>query len=107
MERIKLGNIYWLKTENDIAHPHVVIKLDHEKVTVCAITTNAKKVNMPGNVVLDLGEGNLDKQSIVEVSKVITLDESQLTQLIGTLSEHRVIEILKGIRFLENTYFNS
>lgn len=101
---INLGDIFWLKTENDIAHPHVVIKLTPIKLV--ATTTNVKKASMPGNVVLDLNEGNLEKQSIVEVAKVVQVDESQLTQHIGTLNQLRINEIIKGIEFLNNTYFN-
>ena len=53
------GDIYWLKPqdENAIAHPQVVIHVkassQGEIVTLCALTTNMRKLNMPGNVLLD------------------------------------------------------
>ncbi len=94
----ELGEIYWLKTESEIHHPHVVVKL--LPLTVCAITTNMTKQNLPGNVTLSAKEGGLEKQSIVEVSKDIEIDQSELGKFIGTLSESRVIEINTGIKFI-------
>lgn len=107
---INQGNIYWLNLEG-IPHPHVVVQENVfnysriETTIVCAITTNQKKVNMPGNVVLDAGEGNLEKESIVEVGKVSTVNKSQLTDFIGTLTEERVREILNGMEFLQKSFF--
>ncbi len=104
---INLGNIYWLQLEESVAHPYVVIRLSSLTADVCALTTNQNKSNMPGNVILDFGEGDLEKQSIVEVSKVARVNKSYLTKFVGKLSEERVEEILKGIRFLKTTYFEN
>ncbi|MEP7103177.1 MAG: type II toxin-antitoxin system PemK/MazF family toxin [Candidatus Dojkabacteria bacterium] len=104
-KEINLGDIFWFIAEGDIAHPHVVINLDSEKATICSITTNTKKLNMPGNVILDPGEGNLDKQSIVEVSKTFVVNKEELKDFIGTLSSDRIAEVQKGIGFLKRTYF--
>jgi mRNA interferase MazF len=105
------GAVFWLKIESKTKHPFVVIQNVEDvcnneiKTTiVCAITTNKKKLNMPGNVVLEIGEGNLEKESIVEVMKVYEVDKSQLIDYIGTLSAQRVTEIRKGIEFLDKTY---
>jgi mRNA interferase MazF len=105
---IKQGDMYWvqLADESDIAHPHVVIEVDTGTVTVCAVTTNAKKISIPGNVLLEVGEANLLKQSIVEVSKAATIDKTALGDYIGTLSEQRVQQILAGIRFVQRSFFN-
>lgn len=45
---------------------------------VCALTSNIKRANTPGNVLLETGEANLPRQSVVEVSKVSTVDKIQL-----------------------------
>jgi mRNA interferase MazF len=105
---IKQGDVYWvqLAAESDIPHPHVVIELDTATVTVCAVTTNAKKLSIPGNVLLEIGEANLLKQSIVEVSKTATIDKTAFGDYIGTLSEQRVQQILAGIRFVQRSFFN-
>jgi mRNA interferase MazF len=98
---ITIGDIYWLQTESDdqIPHPHVVLFTDdqHNLLTMIALTTNMKKISIPGNVLLDVDEANLPKQSIVEVGKVLQVDKSQLGDYIGSLSEKRVKQIIRGI----------
>ena len=72
-----------------------------ETVVVCALTTNAKRAKAPGNVLLEAGEANLPRQSIVVVSQVSTVDKSQLGEYIGSLTPQRVEQILAGMRFLQ------
>jgi mRNA interferase MazF len=105
---IKQGDVYWVQVadESDISHPHVVIELDTATMTVCAVTTNARKISIPGNILLEIGEANLLKQSIVEVSKVAIIDKIVLGSYIGTLSEQRVQQILAGRRFVQRSFFN-
>lgn len=66
-------------------------------VIVCPLTTNLKRADAPGNVLLGKGEGGLPTQSVVNVSQVFTVDKSQLDEYVGTLSTGRMREILDGI----------
>ena len=109
---INQGDVYWVQLdESDIPHPHVVVQEDvfnHSRihsVVVCALTTNMKRVSMPGNVLLDVGEANLPKQSVVEVSKVSAVEKAQLGEYVGSLSQQRVQQILAGMRFLQSSFF--
>lgn len=108
---INQGELYWVQREGEIAHPYVVIQDDvfnHSRLTtvvVCALTTNLHRASLPGNVLLEVGEGNLPKQSVVEVSKVDSLAKTQLGDYIGSLGEHRVAQILAGMRFLQAGFF--
>ena len=114
---INQGDIYWVQlealsgSEPGICHPHVVIQeniLNHSRITTvvaCALTSNRKRANTPGNVLLEIGEANLPKQSIVEVSKVSTVDKTQLGEYIGSLTEQRTHQILAGMRFLQLSFF--
>ena len=105
---INQGDVYWLKLEEPAGypHPHVIIQEDvinHSRiqtVVVCALTTNVKRVNIPGNVLLEAGEANLLKQSIVVVSQVSTVEKAQLGEYIGSLTKERVDQILAGMRFI-------
>lgn len=99
------GDVFWLQPQPGVSHPHVVIQDNGETVVLCSLTTNMKKAQMPGNVLLEIGEANLKKQSIVEVSKVRILSKDQLRELIGTLSTARMVEIAAGIQFLQKSYF--
>jgi len=106
---IKVGDIYWLKSKGLISHPHVVIKINSEenKFTLCSITSNSNKLNLPGNVTLDLNEGNLSKLSIVEVSKTFEVNNTQLIEYIGCLNQNRVNEILQGIKYIDKYLLNT
>ena len=109
---INQGDIYWVDldepsgSEPGYKHPHVVIqnnlfnRSQIRTVSVLALTSNLKRAEAPGNVLLDKGEANLPKQSVVNVSQVFTVDKSQLDEHIGTLASKRVREILNGIKLV-------
>jgi len=105
---VKQGDIFWISPNeanqiaSDYTHPHVVVRDDTPNtIIVCALTTNLKRAKAPGNVLLEEGEGNLPKQSVVVVSQVSTVDKTQLGEYIGTLSEGRINQVLAGIQFLQ------
>ncbi|MEI7846875.1 MAG: type II toxin-antitoxin system PemK/MazF family toxin [Chloroflexota bacterium] len=111
--QVNQGEVYWVMLpEADglgaaIAHPQVIIQADvinHSRiqsVVVVALTTNPKRVNEPGNVLLEVGEANLPKASIVVVSQVTNVAKADLGAYIGQLSAQRVEQILAGMRFLQ------
>jgi mRNA interferase MazF len=115
---INQGDIYWVQLENPnalkpgIPHPYVVIQdnvFNHSRISTvvaCALTSNIKRVsNTPGNILLEVGEANLPKQSVVEVSKVSTVNKAALGEYIGSLTEQRISQILAGMRFLQMSFF--
>jgi len=114
---INQGDIYWLQVEAPqaaqpgIPHPHVVVQdnvFNHSRidtVVICALTSNLKRASLPGNVLLEAGEANLPRQSVVEASKVSSVGKAQLGEYIGSLSEPRIQQILAGMRFLEQSFF--
>jgi len=67
---------------------------------VCALTTNLKRANAPGNILLKKGEGNLKKDSVVNISQIITADKSDLIEKIGSLSSSKVKQIIEGVKLL-------
>ena len=109
---INQGEIYWVELEEPsgsepgYSHPHVVVQNNVfntsriNTVIVCALTSNLKRAQAPGNVLLEQDEGNLHRQSVVLVSQIFTVDKSQLGELIGKLSERRVRQILDGVYLL-------
>ena len=74
-------------------------------VVVCALTSNLKQANEPGNILLEAGEASLPKQSVVVVSKISAINKSQLGEYIGSLNEQRISQILAGLRFLQLSFF--
>ena len=115
--RINRGDVFWIGPDDargpapSYAHPHVVVQDDvfnHSRITtvvVCALTSNLHRANEPGNVLLEVGEGNLPKQSVVVVSQVSSVDKVRLGERIGSLSETRVEQILAGLRFQQVSFF--
>jgi mRNA interferase MazF len=75
-------------------------------VIVCALTTNLKRANDPGNILLDVGEANLPEQSVIVVSKVSSINKTQLGAQIGSLTKVRIEQIFAGMRFLQLSYFS-
>ena len=109
---IRQGDVYWVELEEPSGsgpgynHPHVVVQNNVfnqsriNTVVVCALTSNLKRANSPGNVLLDQGEADIPKQSVVVISQIFTIDKSQLGEYIGTLTKSRINQILDGIRLL-------
>lgn len=109
---INQGDIYWIDlgepsgSAPGYLHPHVVIQNNVfnlsriNTVVVCALTSNLQRAEAPGNILLDEGEADLSRQSVVIVSQIFTVDKSDLGEYIGTLSKKRMCQILDGIKML-------
>ena len=114
---IHRGDLFWVAPDESrgsipgYAHPHVVVQDDvfnHSRihtVVVCALTSNLARATEPGNVLLDEGEGELPRRSVVVVSQVSSNDKAQLGVRIGALSTERVEQILAGMRFQQLAFF--
>ena len=114
---IHRGDLFWLEPDESrgsvpgYAHPHVVVQDDVfndsriTTVVVCALTTNLQRATEPGNVLLDAGEGDLPKQSVVVVSQISSVEKASLGERIGSLSEARVEQIIAGLRFQQVAFF--
>jgi len=109
---INQGDVYWVELEEPSGsepgyrHPHVVIQNNVfnqsriNTVVVCVLTSNLRRAEAPGNILLEEGEANLPKQSVVNISQIFTVDKQALDEKIGTLSRKRVWQILDGIDLL-------
>jgi mRNA interferase MazF len=109
---INQGDVFWVDlsepsgSEPGYRHPHVVIQNNVfnrsriNTVVVCTLTSNLKRAQAPGNVLLEKREANLPKQSVVNVSQIFAVDKRDLDEKIGTLSRRRVRQILDGVRLV-------
>ncbi len=109
---IRQGDIFWVDlgsprgSEPGYRHPYVVIQnnvFNQSKISttvVCALTSNLKRAMAPGNVLLQKGEGNIKKDSVVNISQIITVDKSDLVEKIGSIAPSRMTEIIGGVRLL-------
>jgi len=82
---IRRGDLHWIAPVDahgpapSYAHPHVVVQDDVfndsriTTVVVCALTTNLKRATEPGNVLLEVGEGDLPQHSVVVDADALAL----------------------------------
>jgi len=67
-------------------------------VVVAVITSNLHLAAAPGNVRLTEQQSNLTRESVVNVSQVITLDRGFLTEKVGRLAQGQTDKIDAGLR---------
>lgn len=109
---IRQGDIFWVSlgppkgSEPGCRHPHVVLQNNVfnesrlNTVVVSALTSNLKRAASPGNVLVRKGEGGLKKDSVVNITQIVTVDKTDLVEKIGALSQTRVNQIIDGIKLL-------
>ena len=109
---INQGDIFWIDfsepsgSEPGYRHPHVVIQnnlFNRSRIStfvVCALTSNLKRTKAPGNVLLNKGEANLPKRSVINISQIFTVNKSDLTEKIGSLTRERLNQVYEGIKLL-------
>jgi mRNA interferase MazF len=69
-------------------------------VIVIAITSNVKLADAPGNIFLKKKESHLNRDSVINISQIITVDKSVLTEHVGVLSDRIIRNIENGIRLV-------
>jgi mRNA interferase MazF len=109
---VNQGDIFWIElgepegSEPGYRHPHVIVQNNLfnrsllPTVVVCPLTSNLRRADAPGNVLLEKQEANLPKQCVVNVSQIFTVDKTQLDEYIGTVSPKRIRQILEGVNLV-------
>ena len=65
---------------------------------VCVpLTSNLRWADAPGNVSLSSGVTGLPKDSVANVSQIVSLDKDRLTERLGKLPRAKLVLILGGI----------
>jgi mRNA interferase MazF len=106
---ISQGDVIWADMAEPVGsapgfrRPVVVIqgdRLNRSRIAtvVCVpLTTNLSWAEAPGNVLLDARTTGLPKDSVANVSQVVSLDRSELTETVGKLPRAKVALLLAGI----------
>ena len=71
-------------------------------VTAVAITSNLRLAAAPGNVALAAASAGLDRDSVVNVSQIVTLDKTDLTKRLGELDGLKLGQVDAGLRLALN-----
>jgi mRNA interferase MazF len=104
------GEIWWANLPNPVGsepgyrRPVLIVQDDTftqsriSTVIVVVITSNTQLAEAPGNVLLPLGSTGLSRDSVVNVSQVLTVDKTFLVERIGSLSERFQEQVDEGLR---------
>ena len=69
-------------------------------VVVAVVTSNLRLASAPGNLPLDRQETGLSKDSVVNVSQILTIDKSLLTERVSELPVRTMSAIDAGLRLV-------
>lgn len=107
---MKRGEVWWADLGEPVGsgpgyrHPVIVISTDTfndsriSTVIVTVITSNLRLAVAPGNVRVAARETGLRKESVVNVSQVLTVEKGVLMERVGHLPAERLAEVEVGLR---------
>ena len=109
---IRRGSIWWASLPDPIGsmpgyrRPVVIVQEDSftesrlQTVLVVALTSNLKLAEAPGNVLLSARTTGLPRSSVANVSQIIPVDKSLLTEEIGQVKPQDMRCIEEGMRLI-------
>lgn len=104
------GEIWWadlpepLGSSPGFRRPVLVIQDDEfnqsliNTVIVATITGNLRIAKARGNVLITSKQSGLPKESVINVSQLLTVDKSILIEYVNTLSESKMEQVDDGLR---------
>jgi len=107
--QMKRGEICWADLEEPrgatpgLCRPVVVLQSNIfnqsriQTVVIAAITSNLRLASAPGNVLLPAGTAGLDRDSVVNVSQILTIDRDVLRDLHGRLTPRQQELVDQGL----------
>jgi mRNA interferase MazF len=109
---IKRGEIWWAALPEPAGsgpgykRPILIIQADEfnkskiNTIIVAVITSNTRLAVAPGNVFLSPKKSKLPKESVINVSQIITIDKSFLSEKVHTLSDEIIAQVDEGLKLV-------
>ena len=109
---IRRGAIHWAQLKNPresepgFPRPVVIISANSfnlsniQTVLAAVITSNIKLKDSPGNIYLPSSKSGLPRDSVIDVSQLITLDKSFIGDSVGKLPQALLAKLEKGLRLV-------
>lgn len=69
-------------------------------IVIAVITANLNLARASGNVLLTTKQSGLPKESVVNVSQLLTIDRRLLSNYVGTLSAKKMEQVENGLRLV-------
>jgi mRNA interferase MazF len=67
-------------------------------VIAVVLTTNLRLAEAPGNVLLAAEDATLPRDSVANVSQIITVDRTSLTEQVSKVSDRIMMSVEDGVR---------
>lgn len=93
-------------SEPGFRRPVLVVQADsfnrsRLRTVLCVIlTSNMSLLDAPGNALLRASATNLPKDSVANVTQVVTLDEDYLSERVGRIPPRMMAEVDAGLRLV-------
>jgi len=109
---MKRGEIWWATlpppraSEPGYRRPVLIVQSDAfnqsaiQTVLAVVITSNVRLAAAPGNVMLRRRESRLEKDSVINVSQLVTLSKEFLVDRVGRIPPARIREVDGGLRLV-------
>ncbi len=109
---MRRGEIWWASmrppagAEPGYRRPVLIVQADSfnrsriSSVIAAVITSNLRLAEAPGNVRLPKRTSGLPKDSVVNVSQLVTLDKSFLTDKVGRITAAKNQEVAAGLKLV-------
>jgi mRNA interferase MazF len=109
---MKRGEIWWASLPEPSGampgyrRPVLIVQADAftrsriQTVIVMALTTNLRLAEAPGNVLLTAAQTGLPRDSVANVSQIITIDKAFVTELVGTVPGKVLQRVEDGLRLV-------
>jgi mRNA interferase MazF len=106
------GEIWWADLPQPVAsepgyrRPVLIVQSNDfnrsriRTVIATILTTNLRLAQAPGNVLVTAIETGLPRDSVINMSQVITIDKSFLTEQAGQVSEVIMLRVEEGLRLV-------
>lgn len=104
------GEIWWAELPEPVAsepgyrRPVLILQSDDftrsriQTIIVIVLTTNLRLAGAPGNVLLTTRDASLPKDSVVNVSQIITVDKSFLNERVSRVNDRIMLLVEEGVR---------
>lgn len=104
------GEIWWAELPEPVAsepgyrRPVLIIQSDDftrsriQTVIAIVLTTNLRLAAAPGNVLVTANDTRLAKDSVINVSQIITVDKSFLTERVSQVDDRIMLLVEDGVR---------
>lgn len=109
---MRRGQIWWVDlpdpkaSEPGFRRPVLIVQADEfnasriNTVVAIVITSNLKLADAPGNIYLSRAKSGLNKDSVANVSQIITLDKNFLIEEVGTLDSSMLRQVDEGLQLV-------